>query len=308
MTRSILLVHGRSFKPAKNHLKKLWMDALRHGIERDLTTAKQRRFEASRVEMVYYGHLSNDFLEERGDSYPAAADLADRKVTLARLKSYAAEKFSRAEYRNLPGKSGFKEFLADAGSVLTNPLRLSDSLISMAAPDIAHYWDEETEFGSNVRYQMINPLKRAMRRDGKILVISHSLGTMVSYDTFWKFSHMGEYRNDVATRSIDTWITLGSPLGDETIKRNLKGASLSGRRRYPTIVNKWLNFAAEDDFISHDEGVRNDYEAMLSQDLVDDIVDQEIYNLAVRDNRSNPHNATGYLIHPQVIAAIGAWL
>lgn len=147
-----------------------------------------------------------------------------------------------------------------------------------------------------------------MRRDGSILVISHSLGTMVSYDTFWKFSHMSEYRNDAATKPVDTWITLGSPLGDETIKRNLKGASLKGPRKYPNIVRKWHNFAAEDDFISHDEDVRNDYKAMRKQGLVDEVSDEDIYNLAVRNQKSNPHNSSGYLIHPKVIQAIGRWL
>ncbi len=308
MTRSILLVHGRSFKPEKTALTRLWMAALRHGIQRDLTPAKQQRFEDAKVEMVYYGQLSNAFLKARGNPYDPKADLADRRATLARLKKYPADKFTKTEYQDLPGISSLKEFLADIGSVLTSPLHLSDSLIAAAAPDIARYWDEESQFGSDVRYQMVQPLKRAMRRDGKILVISHSLGTMVCYDTFWKFSHMGEYRNEFVTRPVDTWITLGSPLGDETIKRNLKGASLSGPRKFPNIVKKWRNFAAEDDFISHDEDVKNDYKAMLEQGLVSDISDADIYNLAVRNNKSNPHSSAGYLIHPKVIAAIDGWL
>jgi hypothetical protein len=308
VTNTILLVHGRSFKPDKTDLKRYWMAALRHGVRRDLTSAKQQRFEDTKVEMVYYGHHSNDFLRSRGRSYDVAEDLLDRKSTLDRLKQIPAHEFTRSAYRSLPNQSGFKEFLADVGSVVTSPIHLSDSLISAAAPDMAHYWDEETRFGSDVRYEMINPLKRAMRRDGRILVISHSLGTMVSYDTFWKFSHMGEYRHDSATRPIHTWITLGSPLGDETVKRKLKGASLSGARRYPAIVERWWNFSAEDDFISHDESVKNDYKDMLRHRLVNEIIDEDVYNLAVRNGSSNPHSSAGYLIHPKVIAAIGSWL
>jgi len=308
MTRTILLVHGRSFKPDKKALKRYWMSALRHGVRRDLTPARQRRFEEARVEMVYYGHHSNEFLRSRGGTYDPAKDLLDRRLTLDRLKGYPASEFNRQAYNVLPGKTSLKEFLADLGSMLAGPIRLSGPMISAAAPDIAHYWDEETKFGSDVRYEMIGPLRRAMRRKGKILVISHSLGTMVAYDTFWKFSHMSEHRHDSSTRSVDTWITLGSPLADETVKRNLKGASLSGGRRYPSIVRHWLNFSAEDDYISHDGTVENDYRDMLRQDLVSGISDQDIYNLAVRNGRSNPHSSAGYLIHPKVIAAIGAWL
>jgi len=308
VTRSILLVHGRSFKPDESDLKRYWLAALRHGIRRDLSPAKQQRFEDAKIEMVYYGHHSNEFLRSRGRNYDAQEDLLDRKITLNRLKQIPAHEFTRNRYRDLPDRSSFKEFLADIGSAVTSAVHLSDSLISAAAPDIAHYWDEETRFGSDVRYEMINPLKRAMRRNGRILVISHSLGTMVSYDTFWKFSHMSEYRRDAHTTPVDTWITLGSPLGDETVKRKLKGASLSGARKYPNIVRRWLNFSAEDDFISHDEAVKNDYKDMLRAQLVEEIRDEDVYNLAVRNGRSNPHSSAGYLLHPKVIAAIGAWL
>ena len=54
--------------------------------------------------------------------------------------------------------------------------------------------------------------------------------------------------------------------------------------------------------------MQNDYRNMLEQQLVGEIRDESIYNLAVRNGGSNPHSSAGYLIHPQVIAAIGAWL
>lgn len=35
-----------------------------------------------------------------------------------------------------------------------------------------------------------------------------------------------------------------------------------------------------------------------------DIADRRIFNLAIRDGKSNPHHGAGYLIHPTVIEAI----
>ena len=308
MTHSILLVHGRSFKPPEADLKRLWLAALKFGIQRDLPQAKLTKFNDAKMEMVYYGHHSNEFLRARGQTYDAAPDMLDRNATLARLQQYKSHQFTKRQYKSLPGKSSFKELLADVGSVITSPLLLGDTLISAAAPDVAQYWNEDTQFGSEVRFEMVGPLRRAMKRGDRILVISHSLGTMVSYDTFWKFSHTGEYREDYSDKKIDLWITLGSPLGDETVKRNLKGASVSGVRRYPHNVTKWLNFAAEDDFVAHDEDVKNDYKAMLKDRLVSEIRDAEIYNLAVRNGKSNPHSSAGYLIHPAVTQAVGSWL
>ena len=148
----------------------------------------------------------------------------------------------------------------------------------------------------------------ARNRKGKLLVVSHSLGTIVAYDTFWKFSRMGEYRHQYARRPIDLWITLGSPLGDTTVKRNLRGSRASGPRRFPCNVTRWENVAAEDDFISHDKRVADDYAAMKKEGLVRSIRDHTIHNLAVRNGRSNPHSSAGYLIHPTVVKLVCDWL
>ena len=180
--------------------------------------------------------------------------------------------------------------------------------MSVVAADMRQYWNFDSEFGSNVRATMVGPLKRAMNRGDKIMVVSHSLGTLIAYDTFWKFSRTGEYRPKYSNKKIDAWITLGSPLGDETVKRNLKGAGASGPRRYPGNIKRWENVSAEDDFISHDSKLSNDYKRMFKKGLVDEINDQKIYNLAVRSGSSNPHHGAGYLIHPKVIKLITDWV
>ena len=155
---------------------------------------------------------------------------------------------------------------------------------------------------------MTTPLKRALNRRGRLLVVSHSLGTIVAYDCFWKFSRTGEYRPRYSRKPIDLWITLGSPLGDSTVRRNLRGARASGPRKYPTNVCRWANVAAKDDFIAHDKDVGDDYAAMKKAGLVRSIRDFTIYNLAMRFGRSNPHSSAGYLIHPAVVKLVADWL
>ncbi len=307
MGRTILFVHGRSFKPEKAALQSSWFSAIEHGIQRD-RKGKLAAFKKAKKELVYYGDLSNAFLRLSGQKYREEEDLESRKETLAALKEYNASQFTKAAYRKLPGKASYKEFLADVGAVTLGPLRLTEGLVSVVAADMRQYWNFDSEFGSNVRSAMVGPLKRAMNRGDKIMVVSHSLGTLIAYDTFWKFSRSGEYRPKYSNKKIDTWITLGSPLGDETVKRNLKGAGASGPRRYPGNIKRWENVSAEDDFISHDSKLSNDYKRMVKKGLVDEINDQKIYNLAVRRGASNPHHGTGYLIHPKVIKLITDWV
>ncbi len=307
MGKTILLIHGRHFKPNETDLKTLWIDALATGVARDhaavlpLLTAATKSF-------VYYGDISNAYLRQQGYKYDEQADIKDRKKMLLRLAQYKKNQFTKKNYNALPGKSSWGEALADAFAGALSALRLSDPAINLVAPDMREYWNEDSAFSTDVRYPLIAPLMEAMDRGDDILVISHSLGSMIAYDTFWKFCHTGEYRPTYTDKKISLWITLGSPLSDETVQRNLKGAGASGERRYPNNVVEWVNIAAEDDYISHDQMLADDYAEMKKLGLVKSITDERIYNLAVREGKSNPHNEIGYIIHPSVSAQVAAWL
>jgi hypothetical protein len=307
MGKTIILIHGRHFKPNEADLKTLWLDALAIGIGRDfastipLLTAATKSF-------VYYGDISKAFLLEQGYEYDEAEDLKDRRKMLKKLAQYKKSQFNKKNYNELPGKESWKEALADTFAGALSFLHLSDPVINAVAPDIREYWNADSEFATDVRFQMIAPLKEAMDREDDILVISHSLGSMIAYDTFWKFCRTGEYRPNYTERKISLWITLGSPLGDETVKRNLNGANANGDRRYPNNVSNWVNVAAEDDYICHDQTLSDDYVEMKDLKLIKSIDDERVYNLAVREGASNPHNELGYLVLPTVSAVVAEWL
>ncbi len=264
--KHIVFIHGRHFKPDPEVLTRNWYAALRHGLKRDGNTTALDKFNAVQKTMVYYGDISNEFLVGKGLQFDKAEDTADRKKTLRLLKQYSPNHFSLPQakkiYNNLPGKTAMKEFLADTIGEIAAGFRVGKRLISHVAPDMAHYWNTETQYGSDVRWRLTQPLAAALRKDHDILLVSHSLGTMIAYDVLWKFSYYGEYQ-DIREKRISQLITMGAPLADETIKRNLKGAHVKGTRRYPTNIERWDNFAAEDDFISHDQSVQDDFKEMV---------------------------------------------
>jgi hypothetical protein len=302
MAKTMILIHGRNLKPPEAALKQLWIEAVRHGIERD-SGDKLAAFDAAVKEFVYFGDVSNQFLGK--SNYD---DSDSRQETLDTLKQYQKRQFSKTTYKKLPGASGVKEALADAFAGVTSLFRISDRIITAVAPDMREYWNPDSQFGSEVRFPMIAPLKRAMDRGDDILVVSHSLGTMIAYDTFWNFCRTGEYRPENTDKKISIWITLGSPLADETAKRNVKGARASGAWRYPENVLRWVNVAAEDDYVSHDGVVANDFAEMKKLKLTRSITDKRIYNLSVREGKSNPHHSAGYLVHPYVAEVVAGWL
>lgn len=318
MMKHLMLIHGRSFKPAEARLKKLWFNAIKFGLQRDgYDNALNKKIKKT---FVYYGNISNDFLSASGNfndqdkgSYDQEEDLLDRNECLENLKKYKRDDFlgdkGKNNYEKLESFAPAKEWLADTFGGFLESFGIAEHLIRTFAKDIEHYWSPDSAFGSDVRWKLTEPLESALIKGDDVFLVSHSLGTMIAYDVLWKFSHTGEYKELRKNGSkLTTLVTLGSPLGNETVKRNLKGARAVGNCKFPTLIQHWENLAAEDDYISHDETLGDDYKKMKRAGLVNSIRDHRPYNLAVRNGKPNPHHGVGYLIHPEFIKLLGEWL
>ena len=303
--KRLFLVHGRNFKPKKGVLEGLWVEALQHGIREDFGEEAAEQFESIEKTFVYYGQLSNEFLAQHDRRYDEEKDVADRRATLEALKAIPRGDFydKRTYHKNSSLFRGFREFFMDALARPTDIFGVADNLASMIAPDMARYWNEETEFGSEVRATLTWPLREALKDGDDVMLIGHSLGTLVAYDVFWKFCYTSEHK-EVHDCAITHFVSLGSPLGNPTVQVRLKGGKLGGSRKYPKNILRWSNVAAEDDYICHDETVQDDFQRMARTK----IVDHRIYNLAVKDGSANQHHGAGYLIHPIVAQLVNEWI
>lgn len=303
MRHQLLLVHGRGFKPPRRDLSRLWRDALRAGFERDrpdLLPALQ----STQMELVYYGDLSGEWLSRRGKS-PKEDDLASRRHTLNGLKQLTRRQFGEAYYNTIRGIAPAYEVLADLFDYPVAFLRLGSALFEMYAPEIREYW-ADVHLGSDLRLIVAKGLERAMKRDGPICLVGHSLGAILCYDVLWQMSHSSFFRHANWSRPVDRLITLGGPLGNQTIREHLKGAIAPEEFRYPTNIRQWINIAAEDDIIAHDQSIANDYRAIRGTGCR--LKDYRIYNPALRNGKPNPHEGVGYLIHPRTVQMIAQWL
>lgn len=308
MKKKLFLIHGRSFKPNKDNLERLWIEALQYGMARDFGERAEGRFGALDKEFVYFGNLSNKFLEERGKEYDEHEDLEHRREALRGLMKYKnAEMFfdKKNYYKSSSMFRGFKEFALDALAAPADFFGVADNAASMLAPDIAHYWNEETEFGSEVRASLTKRLRRSLAQNEDVMLIGHSLGTLIAYDVLWKFSYMSEH-DEVRNKTLSHFVSLGSPLGNPTVQERLKGGRVKGPRRYPKNIRRWSNVAAQDDYICHDETVEDDFWRMRGGGT--EIKDFRIYNLAIKDGVAHQHHGTGYLIHPVVAKLVHEWM
>jgi len=306
--RLLIFVHGHDFKPAAEEFMDLSVAALTAGIERD-EPAMLDKFNAVEKKIAYYGDLTDALLASHGQRYDEILDVGDRRNALARLKSFDKKKhFGVARYDRLPGKNALGEFAADVVTPLASRLGLSRRLIDRVGTDVSAYFSRKSDYGKQVRERVSQTICEALSEERNIILISHGTGCIVTYDVLWQASHDPSFGEAFRYRKIDHWLTLGSPLGDSMVRKRLLGARRRGFERFPANVVSWHNISAEDDFVSHDNTLADDYKAMLRQRQVSCIRDYRIYNLTVRYGRSNPHSSIGYLIHPRTAQVICNWL
>lgn len=303
----MLIVHGRGFKPPAAALADVSLAAIRAGVQRDYPDCLHLYDEVS-VDLAYYGDLSNTLLNGRGKDYDHQVDISDRNNALKKLKKITArKKFGIRHYDRRPGKSALPEFCANFIAPIFGMLGLTKTLVSRLSPDFAEYLVAESEYAREVRRRFREALCARLDRGDRVMVIAHGTGCVVAYDVLWQLSHDKRFVEQFGKSKVDTWITLGAPLGDNFIRKHLLAAN-GATTSYPENVINWYNVSAEDDYVCHDNTLADDFKDMLTQHAVSAVQDYRVYNLAVRYGKSNPHSSVGYYIHPRVSKILADWV
>lgn len=306
--RAIVIVHSRSFKPAAGEYLELAVQALAAGIDSDYPESLDS-FAACTKYMAYYADLTYELLISHGGTYDEKLDISDLRNALHELKGLDRRKgFSMNRYDRLPGKSAVSEFAVSLLSPVLSAVGLEKPLVAGVTKDLGNYWEKGSDYSAAVLDRVRTTICGALDTNENVMLISHGTGAIVAYDALWQLSHDPDYCKPYDDAKIDVWLTLGGPLADMTVQRQLLGADRKGRERYPTNILAWHNVSAEDDYVSHDNRVANDYRAMLRQRQISAIRDYQVYNMTIRYGTSNPHNMLGYLIHPRVAKILNDWL
>jgi hypothetical protein len=306
--RSILIVHGGDFKPSEEVYMDEASTALHAGVQRDYPDHVEA-FGKVAIELAYFGDIGNEYLRSKGRQYDEQLDIGDRRNALESLKKIPQRKrFGLQQYDKLRGKSAVPEAIADVASPLFGLLGLTTVLVSMVARDFALYLSGNTEFTKQVRERVRSKLIELLRRGDKVMLMCHGTGAAVAYDVLWQLSHGESYRDEFSASKIDVFVTLGSPISDDMVRRRLLGAKRRSTERYPTNIITWQNVSAEDDYYCHDKTVADDLKAMMREHVISSINDYRVYNHAMRYGKSNPHCSLGYFIHPRVAKIVVDWI
>lgn len=171
--------------------------------------------------------------------------------------------------------------------------------------DLRRYVRNKEGVADKTRAMLQAPLTKAANESRPILLIGHSMGSVIAYDTLWQLSH--ESKESVA---LDTLLTLGSPLGQKLIRRKLLGHDRQGAGRYPNNIGTWRNIAAVGDLTAIEMNVKEHFSAMLDLGLTSRIEDQKTYTY-FREHGSNGelsvHSEYGYLINEATARVVADW-
>lgn len=166
------------------------------------------------------------------------------------------------------------------------------------------YLKDRDGAGAAVRAVLRDALEEAHGAGAPILLIGHSLGSVIAYDTLWELTHERHVPVE-----IDLLVTMGSPLGTRFVQRSLKGRTASGRERYPHNVRRWVNLTARGDTTALKARLKPMFREMRELGLVESIEDHVDFDSAFRSVLGlNAHDAYGYLSQRLLAEIVGRWL
>ena len=167
--------------------------------------------------------------------------------------------------------------------------------------DLRRYVRDVNGIGEHTREQLKTRLRAAARAGQPVLLIAHSMGSVIAWDSLWQLSH--DARDPL---SVD-WLTMGSPLGQRLVQKGLLGNDRAGDDRFPTNVDSWTNLAAVGDLTAIDPVLADDFAAMRVAGSAGGIDDRLLYNGFRLDGGLNPHAEYGYLASEVTGGVVADW-
>ncbi len=312
----ILLVHGMAGKPAEPVWFDLWRQALVANLLMEAGRFGSRvRDDPALLMSAYWADAIPDHLPDPPESVRRMRRSMEEVIAVRR---------KHGAHMHTPGEGWTRERVRRFGRDVIDAMRAT---ISMGPETFGqHRWElERYHTDSTIADRIRRPLEDRLREcwdaGQRVIVLSHSLGAAVAYDTLWRFSHRTEPEFQAYRRgTVDLLVTMGAPLADRTIQ----GVMLSGRclaerdaptksrrrRAWMTNVRRWENYSALGDFVCHGLDMKTEFFDGMLRDLPHlrpaDLRDyRELFNpYREPDGTPNPHKVFGYLVQPKLASRL----
>jgi hypothetical protein len=292
----IIFVPGKNPKPKPEvHRQQLWR-CLLHGVTQvNPVLARELSQHPDIFELASWNYLY--YRRHKG----LDRDLPWIEHLLTRNASSADEREKIYSFRVRLGRLIYH--LADLFPFLVR--FAPDPAVKAAVQETKRYFENQDRIAWRIREVLKKILKDAWTQQQRVLLIGHSMGSIISYDTLWELGREEGYQG-----KVDLFLTIGSPLGMRYVQHRLVDAGVSPSIRYPNNIRHWVNIASMGDLTALDPYLAGDFEDMVNQGLVESIRDEhrDVYNFFVDAKGLNVHRSYGYLANSRVGKVITDWV
>lgn len=291
----IIYIPGKNPKPPAEEHRREILRSLLAGVDRiDPVAAQAIGREPEVFYLIAWNHLYYQSYRSFREDLPWIDAL---------LKHGAPTPEERREALSFRRRSArFMYNLADLFQFLI-PL-LPNQAVKNTIQETVRYFKNENGIGEQVRELLKAPLRRMLTRGERVLIIGHSMGSVIAYDALWELTHV-----EKIPQRVDLFLSLGSPLGMRFTQARLIGTHEQGQRRYPHNIRRWVNVSAHGDLTALDVVLGDDFKPMLKLGLIESITDinRGVFNYFRNDRGLNVHRSYGYLVNPRVGEVIARW-
>ena len=289
----IIFVPGLLPKPERELHRNALLRCLLAGIHRiDPQVAAEIESRPAAFDIVSWTY---DFYRERQD------------FDIDRLAVDAVIRKREADERDIAEATSWKRRLTRWVYKLGDTLpflipALANERIAVHLRDLDRYLNDVNGVAAHARRMLKAPLLAAAEGGHPVLLIAHSMGSVIAYDSLWELS-----QGDYADMRLDMLLTMGSPLGQRYMQKRLKGTDREGKDRYPSNIRHWKNLSAVGDLTALDPHFADDFGEMLELGLVERLEDEIMLTHFRLGGQLNVHAEYGYLVNEKTARTIVEW-
>lgn len=288
MNNVIIGIHGLGNKPSEPLLRSWWEQSMTEGLKSGNFNPILPNFE-----MVFWSDILYEQSLDPNVKNIESPYFIDEKYVKASGDFTIENNSARIKIVDYLGKQMNRIFLNEDLSL--NYSFISDAIISRYFKDLEVYYcgNSPGKKGNHCAKKLIRARlhqKLKEHRKDNIMLIGHSMGSVIAYDVLTLLA------TDI---NINTFITMGSPLGLPVIKSRIaaeqkeRGVSVSTVLKTPPgITQKWYNFSDILDKVAFNYKLSDHYSANSHRVYPTDFL--TINNYEINGNR-NPHKSFGYL-------------
>lgn len=301
MSRIIIGIHGLGNKPPEKLLKKWWMASLKEGLR---ASGHPRIF--LKFKLVFWADILHPELlnpKEKNEKSPFYINspyiqAKNYKTTSpSRLRKKLRDYLQKQLDRILLNSDMSLNFTAVTDKIIHHFFRDLDIYYSSALAEDLH---KEVHPRQIIRERLERTLKKHRRKN--ILLIAHSMGSIVAYDVLTQ---------SVLKVEVNTLVTIGSPLGLPLVVSKIVSEQQQRLHNETTVktpervCQAWYNLSDLKDKVAIDYSLSDDFAENSHQVKV---IDQIIYNNYEFEGKRNPHKVYGYLRTPELAVIVDSFL